>query len=305
VDPAGERIAALSFVTFAVLCGGNGVGIRFSNQELAPLAGGGLRFALAAAGLAAVMAVMGLRPPRGRALVGALVYGVLNFGVSIGLLYYGLVRVHAGLGQTLIALVPLLTLLLAVTQRQERLRARAVAGVVLALAGVMALSRAPLQDGVPVLSLLAVIGSALCVAQATVLVRRFPAVHPVTLTAMAMATGAAILIAAATITGERFALPRHTSTWLAVAYMVAFGSIVAHVLYVVVLAHWTASRTAYAFVLIPVFTVVLSAWLDGEPLRAELVAGGFLVLLGVYVGALRGPAVSLTQPPWPPTPRDP
>jgi drug/metabolite transporter (DMT)-like permease len=56
-----------------------------------------------------------------------------------------------------------------------------------------------------------------------------------------------------------------------------------------VLERWSASRTAYVFVLIPFVTVVLSAWLDDEPIGTGLVFGGALVLAGVYVGAL-GPA---------------
>ena len=39
--------------------------------------------------------------------------------------------------------------------------------------------------------------------------------------------------------------------------------------------------------LIPVVTVLLSAWLDDEPLGIGLLIGGPLVLVGVYVGALR------------------
>lgn len=58
-------------------------------------------------------------------------------------------------------------------------------------------------------------------------------------------------------------------------------------LYVFVLQHWTASRAAYVMVLIPFVTVVLSAWLDDEPVGAGLVLGGLLILTGVYVGALR------------------
>jgi hypothetical protein len=59
------------------------------------------------------------------------------------------VRVHradAGGGeirQTLLALVPLATLLLAVVQRQERLRLAAVIGTLLALAGVAVTFRGP------------------------------------------------------------------------------------------------------------------------------------------------------------------
>jgi drug/metabolite transporter (DMT)-like permease len=40
-------------------------------------------------------------------------------------------------------------------------------------------------------------------------------------------------------------------------------------------------------VIIPFVTVVLSAWLDNEPVGVALVLGGLLVLAGVYVGALR------------------
>jgi drug/metabolite transporter (DMT)-like permease len=54
-----------------------------------------------------------------------------------------------------------------------------------------------------------------------------------------------------------------------------------------VLQYWEASRAAYEFVLIPVFTVALSTWLDGETLDLGLLLGGPLVLLRVYVGALR------------------
>jgi drug/metabolite transporter (DMT)-like permease len=111
-----------------VLAGGNAVGVRVSNRELDPLWGAGLRFLLAAGLLGAVVAVMRLTLPRGRALLGVLLYGTLIFGGAFGFAYYALVRIHAGLGQTLLALVPLATLLLAVLQRQERLRLAAVVG---------------------------------------------------------------------------------------------------------------------------------------------------------------------------------
>ena len=112
--------------------------------------------------------------PGGRALTGALLYGALNFGAAFALAYYALVRLHAGLGQTLLALVPLATLLLAVAQGQARLRAAAVVGTLLALAGVAVISQGPLSVSVPLGSLLAAVASAVCIAQAAVLVRRFP-----------------------------------------------------------------------------------------------------------------------------------
>jgi drug/metabolite transporter (DMT)-like permease len=86
----GERVAVTAFVTYTVLAGGNAVGIRFSNRELAPLWGASLRFALAAGLFLAVMVVLRLAFPRGRPLLGSLLYGLLNIGAAFGLIYYGL-----------------------------------------------------------------------------------------------------------------------------------------------------------------------------------------------------------------------
>lgn len=282
----GERIALASFVVGSLLAGGNAVGVRFSNRELDPFWGAGLRFGVAAGLLIVLMAVFGLGLPRGRALMGAVVYGALNFGAAFALVYYGLVRVHAGFGQTLLAVVPLATLLLAVLHRQERLSVRPVVGTVLALAGIAVMSRAPLRDAVPLLSLLALLGGALCFAEAAVLVRRYPPLHPVTINAVGMSTAAVLLVAFSVVAGESLELPARTATLVALGYLVTAGSILVFVLYVLVLRYWNASRAAYVFVVVPVVTVVLSAWLDDEPIHIGLVTGGILVLAGVYVGAL-------------------
>jgi drug/metabolite transporter (DMT)-like permease len=284
---SGERVALFSFVASAVLAGGNAVAVRFSNRELAPLWGAGVRFALAAVILLAVMAVMRLSLPRGRALVGAVLFGALNFGGAFAFAYYGLIRVHAGLGQTLLALVPLVTLLLAVVQRQERLRLDAAVGSLLAVAGVGFISQASIQGSLPLLSLLALLGAVLCFSEAAVLVRRFPSVHPVAINAVGMSAGAALLLVGSLLAGEPFDLPDTLATWMAIAYLIPVGSVLVFVLYLVVLKHWPASRAAYTFVLIPFVTVVLSVWLLDEHVGLALLFGGLLILAGVYVGALR------------------
>jgi drug/metabolite transporter (DMT)-like permease len=147
------------------------------------------------------------------------------------------------------------------------------------------------------------VASAVCIAQAAVLVRRFPAVHPVTMNAVGMTTGALLLLAGSLLAGEPRLLPQRATTWAAVGYLVVVGSVVVFVLYLLVLRYWAASRAAYAFVLIPFVTVLLSAWLDNEPLGPGLLLGGLLVLAGVYVGALR-PTDRLPRPAGSPLPAD-
>ena len=56
------------------------------------------------------------------------------------------------------------------------------------------------------------------------------------------------------------------------------------ILYVV--QRWTASATAYVFVSMPVVAVLAGAALLDEPITAAVVAGGAIVVAGVYVGAL-------------------
>jgi drug/metabolite transporter (DMT)-like permease len=285
--PRGGSAALAAFAACCVLAGGNAVAIRFSNRELDPLWGAALRFAAAAVVLLVIMAVRRLEWPRGRALAGALLFGVLNFGVTFSLAYYALVRIHAGLGQTILALVPLAALLLSVAQHQEKLRLRAALGTLLAVAGVAVVSQAPLQGAVPLLSFLAMLGAVLSFAEATVLVHRLPKVHPVTMNAVGMTGAAVLLFAGSRAAGDAWTLPERAATWWALAYVVLAGSVAVFVLYLLLVRAWGPSRAPYVFVVAPLVTILLSAWLDAEPLTASLLLGAPLILLGVYLGALR------------------
>jgi drug/metabolite transporter (DMT)-like permease len=127
----------------------------------------------------------------------------------------------------------------------------------------------------------------LCIAQSTVSIRRYPAVHPVVANAVGMGIGAVLLLAASFAFQEKHAIPANRETWVALLYLVLVGSVVVFALFLIVLKHWAASRAAYLFVVAPVVTIALSAWLDDEPVGLALVGGGLLVVAGVYVGALR------------------
>jgi drug/metabolite transporter (DMT)-like permease len=105
--------------------------------------------------------------------------------------------------------------------------------------------------------------------------------------AVGMGVGAVLLVALSFVFGETVELPERSETWLAIGYLVVVGSGVVFVLYVLVLRFWSASRTAYGFVITPIVTVLVSAWLLEEPVGWGLVVGGALVIAGVYVGALR------------------
>lgn len=284
-----DRIGIALFTAAAVFGGGNAVGVRFSNRELDPLWGAALRFGAAAIVLLLIMAARRLPLPRGKALAGAVVFGLLNFGVTFALAYYALVYIHAGLAQTILSLVPLVTLLLTVAQHQQRFRPALLVGTLLAAAGVAVISQAPLRASVPLLALLAVFGAVGCFAEAAVLVHRLPKVHPVTMNAVGMTAAALALFAGSFAAGDDWVAPRLAATWWALAYLVVAGSVLTFVCYLMLVDRWGPSRSVYIFVVIPPVTILLSARLDGEPLTWSLLLGAPLVLLGVYLGALRHP----------------
>lgn len=280
-------IVLWAFAVEALLAGGNGVAVRFSNRELDPLWGAGLRFTLAALLIAVLMVVMRVELPQGRLLSGAAAFGLFQFAGAFGLYYFALVEIKAGLGQTLLALVPLATLVLGVMQGVERFRLAAVVGAAVGLAGVAFISRESLQHSVSWVSILAVLASVLCFAQALVIVRRLPPIHPVALNTVGMAVSVPVLFLASLLRGESWTLPSLPETWVAIGYVAVVGSVIVFLLHVFVVQHWSASRAAYVMVLIPIVTVALSSWLDQEPITSGLVIGGGLVVVGVYFGALR------------------
>jgi drug/metabolite transporter (DMT)-like permease len=283
-----DNITLAAFAGVVLLGGANSVAIRFSNVELPPFSGAAARFAAAALLMFAAMLFLRLPFPKGRALAGIVVFGVVNFGLSYALIYWGLLEVQAGLAQVVIAIAPLATFFLALAHRQESWQLRPILGSLLAITGIAVVFGEQVSAAVPVLPLLAIVGAAICAAEATVLAKGIPPVHIVSLNAVAMAVGTAFLAALALVAGERVTVPTRLDTWLAFWYLVLVGTVVVFLLFLFVVRRWTASGTSYAFVLSPFVTVAIGVWLAHETVTWTFLVGGAFVLVGVYVGALTG-----------------
>jgi drug/metabolite transporter (DMT)-like permease len=255
-------------------------------MDLPPFSGAAIRFALASLLLITIVFVRRLPLPKGRALTMVLLFGTLQFGISYAFMYWSLLRVPAGLFQVVLALVPLLTFLFAIAHRQEAFRWRILLGGLLATGGVAVVFRDQLNANVPWASLLAIIAAAACIAESVVLFKTVPRSHPITTNAIAMAVGSLILFAVSWLARESPRAPSLPVTWIALGYLVLFGSVGTFVLVLYVLSHWTASATSYQLVLMPIVTILFAAWLTHEQITGSIVIGGLLVLGGVYVGTL-------------------
>jgi drug/metabolite transporter (DMT)-like permease len=279
-----------AFLLLVVLAGGNAPAIRYvscAGCDLEPFWGAATRFALAAVIFALMSARRRLQLPQGRALAGATLFGALQFGAGFAFVYWGLIHAPAGLGQVLLACVPLFTFGLALAHQQERFRWDGLVGAALAVAGIAVVFGSGADTGVPVSSMLAIVAGAVCWAEALVVVKGYPPVDPAVMNTVGMAVGAVVLLALSVAFDESFALPVSTSTWAAQLYLVVAGSVGVFWLYVFVVQGWTASAASYQLVLIPLVTVVISAWLQDDAVTPAFAVGSVLVLLGVYISALR------------------
>jgi drug/metabolite transporter (DMT)-like permease len=275
-----------AFALLVLLGGANPVAVRFSNAELPPFWGAAIRFMAAATFFWVIVLVRRCPLPGGRTLMGFLLYGILQFGVSYAFYYWGILHMQAGVAQTIIALVPLLTVFFAFAHRVEPFRWWGLIGALLAVGGIALAFMGQPQTGIPLVSILSMIAAAACIAEAGVVVKSLTALAPFVINALAMSVGALTLLAFSLAAHERWQLPASPQTWAAVLYLTVVGSVILFYLFLIVVKRWSVSTISYQFVLLPFVTVILGALLAGETVTPSFIFGSVLVVLGVWVGAI-------------------
>jgi len=276
----------VAFFALVVIGGSNAVAVRMSNVELPPFWGAAARFFLAAAIFWAIVLVRRIALPRGKALVGTVLYGSLAVGASYAFGYWGIEKIPAGLFMVILSLGPLMTMFFAVAHRLEPFRWMGLAGALIALAGIAIGVGPQLGHSVPIPSLLAVVAAAACTAEGSVVYKLFPGTKPLPTNAVAFTTGAGILLLVSLIAGESRLMPSEPRTIAAFAYLVVVGSVLLFYVYLLVLSRWTASATSYAFLLFPIATIVIAAVVTNERVTLQFLLGSALALVGVWVGTV-------------------
>jgi O-acetylserine/cysteine efflux transporter len=294
-----DRGVLAVFLATIALGGSNAVAIRVGLNELAPIWSATLRFGLASLMLVGIGLIVRPPIPRGRALLGAILYGLLGFAAAYTFAYLGLVNGGAGVAQLVIALAPLLTLLLAVGLGMESVHWQGVAGSLLAAAGIAVVFGDQLSAEVPLVSLLLFLCAALAIAATNVVVKRVPPGHPIPANAIGMAIGTLVLAPLSLVLGEHWVIPAQSSTWISLLYLASIGSVALFLAFLFVLARWTASAASYSLLLMPLWTVIAAAVVLGEAITPAFLVGGALVLIGTYLAVFLAPRpkAPVGQPP--------
>jgi drug/metabolite transporter (DMT)-like permease len=285
----------VAFAAFVLLAGANAAAVKAVLGELPPFWSAGLRFVIAGALLLAVMGIQRRPVPRGDRLLGTVLYAVFGFALAYFFLYQAIGDAGSGTTMTVLAIVPLLTVLLSVVHGIERPRVLGVVGALIAAAGIAIVAADRLSLDVPLIAIGLLLAGAACQAESVVIVKRLPPGDPVAANAIGMLLGGALLVAASVGAGEPIVVPTQSDTLLAMAYLIGPGSIGVFLLALYVLARWTASATSYAFLLFPLVAIVLGAVLFAEPFQPSFLLGGAVVLVGVYIGAVHRPAAGAEE----------
>lgn len=286
VAPAfGLVVAAL--VTVYVVWGSTYLAIKYTVSGLPPFLAMGVRFLLAGTVLlAAVLAFRGRHVFRmSRTQLGtAALCGLFLLVGGNGLVAVAEQDVDSGLAALLIAGTPLWVVLLRAVLR-DRPSAATVAGLLLGLTGVAVLLLPGLRGAADLGPLLLVCLSSVLWSCGTVLATRRPLpADPFVTTVVEMAAGGTAMLVVGSFGGEWGRLDlggTGSSSWIAFGYLVLVGSVIGYSAYVWLLARAPLSlATTYAYVN-PAVAVVLGALFLAEPLTANVLVGGAIIIAAV------------------------
>lgn len=272
-----------------VVWGSTYLAIRIVVRTMPPFLSAGARFLVAGLLLLGLVALRygpgALRATRGQA-ASAVVVGLLLVLGGNGLVVLAETSVPSGLAALLIAAVPMWLVVLR-TATGDRPPLRTLGGVLLGFAGLAVLT-APGVTGEVRLSgvVLVVVASVLWSLGSFSASKLSLPDNPFTGSGYQMLAGGAGGIVVALVRGEHRSLDRasfSTASWLALGYLVLFGSLVAFTAYVWLLRAAPLSLVAtYAYVN-PVVAVALGALILDEALTVPILVGGAIVVVAVCV----------------------
>jgi drug/metabolite transporter (DMT)-like permease len=223
--------------------------------------------------------------------------GIIQFGILIALLNYGLRFVPSARAALIFATFPLLTSLVAATLGRERLTPAKLGGVSLTILGVgLALGEKTLQRGAGGdiwIGELAVFASALSGAVCSVLYRPYLEKYPILpVSAFAMLASVAFLVPLAAREGLFASLLGFTpGGWLAVVF-IGLSSGGGYYLWLWALNHAPATQVTAFLSLSPVTAAALGAWLLGEPVSPLAALGLAALAAGLALTHLRSRSTS-------------
>jgi drug/metabolite transporter (DMT)-like permease len=281
----------LAFAIIYFVWGSTFLAIRIGVGEVPPFLLAALRFLIAGLALYAWMIGQGERSPTGPQWLSAFLLAVLIFVLDYGLLFWAEQRVPSGIAAVMLATIPVfMALSEIVLLGTQRVTMRLALALLIGVGGVAVLMSHSLNvGGEPIdrKGAVALIVAAICWSVASALTRKLPLPSSKVMSSGSQMLAGGILLALTSAALGEFPdfHPRAVSpaAWLALAYLIVAGSILAFTAYVWLIHHESPTRVGtYAYVN-PVVAVVIGYFLGGETLGLRTVLGTLFVLVSVII----------------------
>ncbi len=239
-----------------------------------------LRFTIAGALMAAIMVVRRQRWPRGRTLLGLILMGGVGYVGQSFAYFTALLYASAGLVALLLYLYPALVSILAVIFLHERLTARKLGAIALALLGTY-LTIGAVGHGQP-------LGIILGASAAVIYSIYILAGSRITPQAGAIPAATVIILAAAVVYAGIVAIqhpiwPTTFGGWAAIVAIAIIPTVVAILTFFAGMERIGPTSASTLSTLEPVVTVALAAVILSEALNPLQLLGGALILMAVLI----------------------
>ncbi|WP_263373659.1 EamA family transporter [Granulicella aggregans] len=281
----------LAFAMIYFVWGSTFFAIRIGVHEMPPLLFAAMRFL--AAGLALTGWTVASREPlpNARQWISVLLLAFLIFVVDYGFLFWAEQRVPSGIAAVMMATIPaFIALAEIVFLRTQKLTPRLALALLIGICGVGVLLSHSLNLGSAAIDLrgaLALMVGAISWSLASVLSKKLslPA-SKVQSSGLQMLLGGILLTMIAASLGEFHNFhPSLVSAnaWLALLYLIVFGSIIGFTAYVWLIHHESPTKVGtYAYVN-PVVAVLLGYFAGGEALGVRTIIGTLCILVSIIV----------------------
>lgn len=283
-----RRFIYASLVATTIVWGGSFVAVKNALQYLSPVQLLLMRFIPAGLAFALLLwwrersALPGLLREHWRSLCWMGLFGVVAYHSALNV---GEQLIPAGTASVLMALNPAFIALLSLIFLGERMTRARVLGFVLSFAGLLVVVRFASGDEVDFRFLQGVLITLIAPiswAAYTVISRPLAARHsPLAVTGLGTIIGTVPIVG----TARRSLLPKLSAMpvdgWASIAFLAFFATVFGVSIWVMALEKMEASRVGAFIYLVPLWAVLLSLLLLGEPITLPLAVGGAAIIGGV------------------------
>lgn len=297
--PSMDLKSTIMLLALAAVWGGSFIFAEVALREVPPLTITLHRVFWALPILAVIVRMKGLSIPRSPRIWAAyLVMGALNNALPFSLIFWGQMRIDAGLASILNGTTAMFGAVVAgLLLKDEPLTQRKIVGAALGIAGVAFIMGPDALAGFDPgnLAQLAVLGAALSYAFAGVWAKAMLSSQPPLMNAFGMVAGSTFLmIPIVFLVDGPPDLDLSASVWAALLAVAGLSTALAYFFYFAILARAGAANLLLVTLLIPPFAIGLGAMFLSERMEPEawigfaIIALGFAVTDGRLVARLRG-----------------